>query len=494
MNRTAYPLRLRPLSANSTARLASSILAGCLLVATVCASAAAAADGIAADSFVRVSPRDSRYFETTNGQPYIPIGLNLIHPSGQGKAVEAKLEELDRWLTKLAANSGNHIRVWLSSQFYEVEQRRAGEYDEETFRHIDAMLGMCRRRGIRVKMTFEHFREIDPGQKGKTWAMKTLHHTSAGGTADSVSQWLASPESRGQFVGKLQAFARRYANNPTVYGWELWNEANCLRGGDYRAWTVAMLPQLHRLFPNHLGMQSLGSFDAARSRNGYRWLAQLPQNDVGQVHRYLDLGAQLNVCKGPVDVLTADAVRELLSTVPNKPVMLAESGAVEPRHTGPFQLYAKDKAGIILHDVLFAPFFAGAAGSGQCWHWGVYVDANDLWWQFGRFAQAVKGIDPPAEHFQPAMIDHPRLRIYLLKGRHTTLAWCRDKANSWVSELAENTPPEKIAGASISLSVPAGVAKIYDPWDDRWGTAAPAADGSIALPAFQRSIVVRLEH
>ena len=38
--------------------------------------------------------------------------------------------------------------------------------------------------------------------------------------------------------------------------------------------------------------------------------ATIDGNDVQQVHRYLDLGAQLTVCHGPVDVLAADAVAE----------------------------------------------------------------------------------------------------------------------------------------------------------------------------------------
>jgi hypothetical protein len=32
---------------------------------------------------------------------------------------------------------------------------------------------------------------------------------------------------------------------------------------------------------------------------------------VLQVHRYLDLGASLEVCRGPVDLLAADSIREL---------------------------------------------------------------------------------------------------------------------------------------------------------------------------------------
>lgn len=60
--------------------------------------------------------------------------------------------------------------------------------------------------------------------------------------------------------------------------------------GDYMAWTSAMLPELHRLFPHQLCMQSLGSYDSEGVRGTYRKLALMPGNDVAQVHRYLDLG------------------------------------------------------------------------------------------------------------------------------------------------------------------------------------------------------------
>jgi hypothetical protein len=176
----------------------------------------------------------------------------------------------------------------------------------------------------------------------------------------------------------------------------------------------------------------------------------MPDNDVAQVHRYLDLGARLDVCKGPVNRLATDAVNELLVTKPGKPVLLAESGAVEPSHTGPFKLYGKDTNGVILHDVLFAPFFAGAAGPGHIWHWDAYVAKNNLWRHFARFAEAVRGIDPPAEHFQPTTLPHDRLDVSMLEGARTWLIWCRDSKNDWRSELANNTPPEMLGGDTPS--------------------------------------------
>jgi hypothetical protein len=317
-----------------------------------------------------------------------------------------------------------------------------------------------------------------------------------------MAGWMESPEARRQFVRKLEFLASRYRDDPTIYGWELWNEMNAVNGhGDYLGWTTAMLPELHRLFPHHLCMQSLGSYDSAGVRESYRKLALMPGNDVAQVHRYLDLGARLEVCHGPVDELAASAISTLLAAGPARPVMLAESGAVEPSHSGPLKLYAKDRNGIILHDILFAPFFAGAAGSGQCWHWDEYVDANDLWWQFGRFASATKGIDPPAEGFEPVALDHPALRVYLLKGRRTWIAWCRDKASNWKTELAEGTAPAPLRGLSLDLNLNANPpsaarsdwrCRVYDPWTDHWSSAG-LKDGRVVLPEFTRSIVVKME-
>jgi hypothetical protein len=303
--------------------------------------------------------------------------------------------------------------------------------------------------------------------------------------------------SREQFKRKIAWYGKRYGNQPVVYGWELWNEVNAVNGrGNIMAWSEMMLAELHKTFPGNMAMQSLGSFDNTRWRDLYRQHSKLPGNDLAQVHRYLDLGANWEVCHGPVDVLAAEAVREIKSYEPGRPVVLAESGAVEPSHSGPFKLYPKDKEGILLHDILFAPFFAGAAGTGQIWHWDSYVAPNNLWFQFGRFAETVRDLDPPAEAFEPSMIEHERLRVYVLKGRKTLLAWARDSRNTWESELKNGEKPEQLRALTIDFSTvfsgkaPRSV-RIYDPWANRWSNAK-LNKGRVVLPEFSRSIVVRM--
>jgi hypothetical protein len=453
--------------------------------------------------YVRVSPQDPRYFELSDGRPYVPIGLNIVAPYGRNE--EAALAQMDEWMRRLSENGGNFVRIWLSNPFFDIEYMKSGVYDEERAKRIDAVLAMARKYNIRVKMTLEHFRHLGDGKQ--QWAAKPIHHVSQGGPAKDIVDFFASPASREQFKRKLDWYAKRYADDPTIFAWELWNEFDAVQemwkpemwqqGGVALDWTQVMLGALHERFPKTLATQSQGSFDLDRKTPMYRTLCLIPNNDVAQVHRYLDLGAKLEVCHGPMDVLAADAVTTLVQFNSGKPVLLAESGAVEPSHSGPFKLYERDKAGIILHDVLFAPFFAGAAGSGHCWHWDSYVAKNDLWFQFGRFAQTVKSIDPPAEQFRAVRVEHPRLRIYALAGRHMLLVWCRDKQNTWQTELAEGKEPERLTRQAIRLPmeiVPQNSThvRIYDPWADAWSEGR-VADGELPLPPFARSIVVRIE-
>jgi hypothetical protein len=234
------------------------------------------------NAFVRVSPRDSRYFELSNGHRYVPIGLNILAPDRAFGAGETHgLRRMDDWFGKLAANGGNFARVWLSNDFWDVEHEHSGVYDEAKARRIDALLDLARKHGIRLKLTLEHFREMKESPR-QSWANKPLHHVSLGGTATNMADFFSGAASRERFKAKLDWFAARYGSDPIIFGWELWNEINAVSGGDYVGWTEVMLPELHRRFPKNLAMQSLGSFDGDYALKAYEHLTRMPGNDVAQ--------------------------------------------------------------------------------------------------------------------------------------------------------------------------------------------------------------------
>ena len=440
--------------------------------------------------FVQCSKRDPRYFELSNGKPYIPIGLNMVSPPWTDDDELSKLE--DEWFKPMYENKANFIRVWISHQKYEIERERAGYFDEERTQKLNKLFALARKYGIRLKLCTEHFRHL--GEGSQPWAARTIYLKESGGPAENTLDFFTSEAGKALYKKKLDWYAEHFGSDPIVFGWELWNEMDAVHRLPHDvlfSWSTEMLAELHKRFPKNLAMQSLGSYDVENKRDRYRKLCDLPGNDVLQVHRYLDLGAAWKVCSEPVAVLAAEAVKDLLAHKIPKPVILAESGAVEPNHSGPFKLYKKDKDGIILHDVLFAPFFVGAAGPGHCWHWDQYVAPNNLWFQFGRFAAAVEGLDPPAENFQPFEFDHERLHIYGLRGNTKTLVWCRDKQNTWKTELEEEKAPETLTGCAVALDAKGKRIRFYDPWENRW-TDGRQSGTSVVLPDFRRSLVVAI--
>ena len=147
-------------------------------------------------------------------------------------------------------------------------------------------------------MTIEHFREIDPNDVRQTWASKPIHHVSRGGTAKDMPDWLANEKSRAQFRQKLAWLQKRFGDQPAIFGWELWNEINAVRGGDYMGWTRGHVAGTEAAVPQEPDAAEPGQLRHRRACAPYQRLRHMPDNDVAQVHRYLDLGAPLEVCQG----------------------------------------------------------------------------------------------------------------------------------------------------------------------------------------------------
>lgn len=450
--------------------------------------------------YIEVSKLNPAYFSFSDGSPYIPIGINLINPSGNNhEQPDSAFREIDQWMKNLSENGGNYIRIWLSQSFWDMEDKAAGKYSDEKMKRIDRFIEMARKYKLRIKITLEHFRSVTLEENSQKWATKFVYHSSNGGPLDSIRQYLVSSEGQRLFLDKIDFYKKRYGSDTLVFGWELWNEMNAMKGPEdsiFFDWNVKMLREVKQRFPANLVMQSLGSFDNDNVRPVYKKMMFLPGNEIAQVHRYLDLGAKMEVCHAPMDIICSSAIEELLSYKTGKPVILAETGAVEPQHAGPSKYYPVDTAGILLHDLLFAPFFSGSAAAGMSWHWESYVHKNNLWYHFQRFNEAIKDINPIEEKFMPSKAETGDARIYLLKGKKTTLLWLRDKMNNWESELQNGIVPAVRSGIKLNLRelpIPEspGTAEVYDPWKNKW-TKLEKVDGSITLPDFKRSIVIRL--
>lgn len=446
------------------------------------------------NAFVRISKTNPRYLEVS-GKTFIPVGPNICFARSITNG-DSVLNYYDHYFGQLAKNGGNFTRIWLSTPMLEVEKRQPGQFDPKAEALIDGLVKLGGKHGIRIKFCLEHFRKIT-GSPAPFPSSVPFDKPVYASQISSMEDFYRTETGKQLYLNRVAFFARKYRDNPTVFGWELWNEQNSVSVKDsdlLLSWTTEMLDKVKAQFPNQFVMQTLGSYDSPKQHELYKTYSALRSNEIAQAHRYLDKGATLPICQSPMDELASDAVTNLLAFAPGKPVLLSEVGAVEPHHAGPFKLYPKDTQGALLHDLLFAPFFAGAAGPGQSWHWDYYIEKNNLWWHFTRFNEAINGFDPVSENAVPIrVVAQNDLKIYGLRGKKTTLIWVRDNASNWKTELEENRPAEAISGRSIKPELPISKKlSFYDPWTGKWTKGRPGE--TISLPTFSRSIVIKLEY
>ena len=467
------------------------------------------------EAFVEVSTKNPAYFQLSTGETYIPIGLNICWS-------DAGMDDFDRYFRRLSENGGNFTRVWIGHKMLNYETVY-GQVDQSKIGNVDRILKLADRYGIKVKLCIDQFRTIEPqvirdidkeyfeknvGRLTNTLdnyrelMVNAVYHADNGGPFTSMRDYMSEDRGKKVFLDKVRFYKERYGDDPHVFAWEIWNEMNAISISNTNRilvpWNRDVLREMQDIFPKNLVTQSLGSMDGKWCFPIYDSIMKMPENDLIQVHRYLDEGAELEICHAPMDIVAADAIYTMQAYNQNKPILLAETGGVKRSHTGPHLAYASDKDGVMFHDVLFAPFFAGAAGPGHIWHWDAYVDMNDVWFQIRRFANAIKGVDPVAEDFEAHRADQNGLRVYVLKGKKTSMVWLRDAENTWQNELIDGHAPRLLSNVSINMSEALDrkkmtKAEIYDPWNDEWSEKS-ISGRDIVLPDFSRSLVLKIKH
>ncbi len=448
---------------------------------------------------IGVSSAHNRYFANEKGKGWIPVMANYL-PDTDNKDGndDAEFASVETYFRNYSENGVNALRIWISTEFLEIEDSREGVYNPLKFERIDKLLALAQKYRLKVKFTLHHIRSVTAQpNSGNSWSNSTaLAHRFS-----NIEEYISTPEGRASWMNRVRALAGRYRNHPAIYGWELWNEMDATTE-NWFAFTSThhMLDSVKALFPRHMVTQTLGSLHSERAEAEYLSLIGVENHPYLSIHRYLDPGdswGQYDVVKGPIDLLVAHAVDFGLKRVSDKPVIINEIGAVEANHARQSDLYALDKEGVLLHDMIFAPFFCGAAGTGALWHWYHYIMKNQLWYHFARFRTALAGIDPVKERFEPFRFESNGVRCYGLKGKNKTIVWCRDGLNNWQTELVEKQLPavrtDFLFSTEVLFAQRFRRAKVYNPWTDRWEQLSLNKAGELIVPPFTRSVVVVLE-
>ncbi|NIK78070.1 hypothetical protein FHS15_003208 [Paenibacillus castaneae] len=454
--------------------------------------------------FVVISERDGRYFECSNGEAICVFGINLCsassYPLSEGKEFQISdqfgtlgLLDYNRWFHEFSENGGNFVRLWLSSSYFEPETGIAGDLDLVKLARLDQVVELARVYGIRLKFCLEHFRTLDPFRS--EWSNRVLEHPLNGKHPKDMDDWFTNEEWQSLWWRKVEAYVARYGDDPVVMAWELWNEINACSTSSWsilRDWTKTTASKLQPLVPNQLVVNSLGSFDKAEWKPVYDDF-HMDQLAFQQVHRYLDQGAELDICHQAFR-LGVDAVQQTKRK--DRPVLLAETGAVNDCHTGPFRWYRADHQGVIFHDTVYPALFAGAAGPGQIWHWDEYVDKNNLWHLFRPLHKLMDGIDLPSENFVPFELTNDQVWLLGLSGKNHLIGLARSRGDDWQRLFIQGIKPQKLEGLNINLSEwskQTGHVQFISPWHDGLEYSQDYS-GTLAFPDFEISSLFKIQY
>lgn len=450
---------------------------------------------------MNIHPDNFRYFSEQGTKTFIPIGHNICWPRWE-QDEETVFAQYESFFSKMQQNGANYTRIWLSCAFLEPELS-FGQFDDAKGRRARIIQDLARKYDIKIKFCICHFRHIQDNVvafPGSVTFGQPAWHAMNGGSGMTLGDYLITEVGRDDFLARLDFWKRHLVNDETIFAMELWNEMNCVDAlhAVWHKWTEDMLPELRKRFPGQLVTQSVGGYDSYDRRESHEPMWQMPENDIIQVHLYMHPDSPPgHIRRKPMDELLWDTIHKVNYSANDRPLLFAETGVISlKQHAGPSDLYSLDPNGSLFHDSLFAPFFSGAAGTGQFWHWEqTYIDRFDLYWHYSRFNKSIEGIDPAKERFAPFRLPNALSKIYGLAGHDTTLIWCRNPACNYRDELIAQKEPAAISGAKIKLQqafVKSGKVTFYDPWTDE-STSGTINDSLLQLPSFERSLVIRIQ-
>jgi len=381
--------------------------------------------------FVRVSPKNPRYFEFTNGKPFFPIGHNVCWADSQ-----LKTYDYDQYFRKMAANSENFTRIWMCSWSLELEGAKLDDFRLDNAWRLDHILRFAHTYGIYSKLCFDNFYDFTQNRHGPYWQAN-------GGMCREPRCFFTSPEARKHYLLRLRYITARWAYSDEVMAWEFWNEMDYAPSDKGRVlsrkepymlqWTADMAASLRKLDPfGHCVTNSLAAY------TDWPEFWALPGLDFVQPHAYIYEDWEPT----PKQYDSADLVVDLAQDFEQyrKPFLIAELGFQPSGGTN--RLNKLDSQGIHLHNALWASALSGAAGAPMLWWWDNYVDTNDLYYHYRSLGRFLADVDWTGQPWQPIHDDgRTPLRMVGLRTDSQALLWFQDRRNSWHRRLVEKQAP-----------------------------------------------------
>jgi mannan endo-1,4-beta-mannosidase len=215
-------------------------------------------------------------------------------------------------------------------------------WNEEAFRQLDRLLAEAARQRVRVQLCLTNWwRDTGGVTQYLRWAGiegADDDNYPYGINFERAMLFYTHKETRRLYRQHLERLATRrntvtgilYRDDPTIFGWELMNEAQAVTGrwNERRDWIAEMSSYLKSLDPNHLIAPGDWGYRSAVERREWITDHRLPNIDYCDIHLY-PIDDKDNFVESPADLHEFIDNRTAAALEVNKPLVFGEFG-MEP--------------------------------------------------------------------------------------------------------------------------------------------------------------------
>lgn len=362
--------------------------------------------------FVRVSPKDTRYFEFSNGEIFFPLGLNIHTPKDnryEQRMKDDKIFDLgatsyENYFKAMNKNGLNSCEIWMASWSMGIEWTNKsqnyyglGRYNLAHATQLDAVLESARENDIYIHLTLDNHGKLSshcdqewhnsPFFKGQPYAVADR------ACINVTTEFFSNPQAIKFNRDRNRYIAARWGAYPNIFGVELWSEVDLVT--DHAViYDNGISEKWHNDTARYFkkwsqGKQPVTTHTCGTFKNTLKIekLFRLPEIDFIVSDAYKRRIPMVDYLKEHI---------KQLKDLPAKPRLITEFGLVSDKE---ISLMRAD-----LHSALWGSLFFGFAGAPFNW-WHEFVHTRKHYHHFKGLSKYLKGYDPRGKKFISS--EHP---------------------------------------------------------------------------------------
>jgi mannan endo-1,4-beta-mannosidase len=288
-----------------------------------------------------------------DGRPFRFVGANtLILPGQMEQAARAGLKVVRLWaLGEGPLRDKDRLPDPPGSPPTYPYRWSPDNWNEEAFRQLDRVIAEAAQYDLRVQLCLTNWwRDTGGVTQYLTWAGiegADDDNYPYGINFERAMLFYTNDKTRSMYRQHLERLATRrntvtgvlYRDDPTIFGWELMNEAQAVTGRwhERRAWIAEMSSYLKRLDPNHLISPGDWGYRSAVERREWIVDHSLPDVDYCDIHLY-PIDDDDSFVDSPAGLQTFIDNRAAAAAAVNKPLVFGEFGMEPDGYKGFSQL------------------------------------------------------------------------------------------------------------------------------------------------------------